>query len=138
VYFGPGGGTAPYTTPLVTAVFAEVPGPADAHAKNFAVVDNAKTPEVRVRVWATMTHSTIRLGSTTTVWGSVAPGAYSAELQRLVSGVWKTVATARVHSTGRYYLTAHPPTRGYLKYRVHIPEYWLHENTTKTLTLHVY
>jgi len=137
-YFGAGGGVPSVALPLAQQLGAVITGPPDAFAKNFRVAENWKWPNVRVRVWATMTQSSIRLGGTTTIWGSVAPSANTAELQRLVSGVWKTVVAARVHSTGRYYLTAHPPIRGYLRYRVYIPTYSMLGNTTKTLILHVY
>jgi len=113
----------------------------DSFDKNFFVASAWRLPRVWWRVWATLTSSRIRLGSTTTVYGSVAPTlSTDAYLQRLVSGVWKTVAVTHAHSSGRFYLTAHPPSRGYHRYRVLIPPQngVFIATATKTMTLYVY
>ncbi|TML81264.1 MAG: hypothetical protein E6G04_01770 [Actinobacteria bacterium] len=120
---------------------ATVLGPsADTLQRRFFVVSNWKVSRMWWAVWAKPSASRLRLGSTTTVYGSVAPAAASvAELQRLVSGVWKTVAQAPVHSSGRFYLTAHPPSRGYQRYRVEIPgSYGFVTTATRPFTIYVY
>jgi len=120
---------------------ATVLGPsADTLQRRFFVVSNWKVSRMWWAVWAKPSASRLRLRSTTTVYGSVAPAAASvAELQRLVSGVWKTVAQAPVHSSGRFYLTAHPPSRGYQRYRVEIPgSYGFVTTATRPFTIYVY
>jgi hypothetical protein len=121
---------------------AAVAGPSGSVDKNFFIVDRGLRPRMWWRVWAKSTSSRIRLGSTTTVYGSVAPAGvltHIAYLQRLVSGTWKTVTQAQIHSSGRFYLTAHPPSRGYQRYRVLIPASQVFIPTaTPTLTIYVY
>ncbi|HTE71037.1 MAG TPA: hypothetical protein VK942_20150 [Actinomycetes bacterium] len=79
------------------------------------------TVSVRPRVSARLKASTITYGQTITVTGSVSPNhaGQRAYLQRLVSGAWKTAATATLTSGSGYTLRAKPPTRGRLTYRVY-------------------
>jgi hypothetical protein len=65
--------------------------------------------------------STIRYGQTITVTGTVNPNhaGQRVYLQRLVSGAWKTAATATLSSTSGYTLRAKPPTKGKLTYRIY-------------------
>jgi hypothetical protein len=82
---------------------------------------------------ASVTASTVRAGRSTTVTGSLL-AAYSSpspgrsataghflRLQRLVGRTWRTVNDAKVRDSGRYTLTATPPTRGRHAYRVAFP-----------------
>jgi hypothetical protein len=115
----------------------------DSIQRGFFVV-NSYFRQARVwwRVWAFPASSRIRLGTSTIVTGSVAPATVptDAYLQRLVSGVWKTVATTHAHSSGRFYLTARPPSRGYHRYRVLIPASGsgFVATATKIFTIYVY
>ena len=113
----------------------------DFFSRNFFMAFNGIEPRIWWRVWAATRSTRIRLGTTTTIYGSVAPatlGTYE-YLQRLESGVWKTVATTYAHSSGRFYLTAHPPSRGYQRYRVLVAQNGVFIPTaTKTLTIYAY
>ena len=74
------------------------------------------TPTVSARLQA----STITLGKTITVTGTVAPNhrGQRVYLQRLVNGAWKGAATATLTSASAYTLRAKPTVRGSLTYRV--------------------
>ena len=74
------------------------------------------TPTVTARLQA----STITLGKTITVTGTVAPNhrGQRVYLQRLVNGSWKGAATATLSSASGYTLRAKAKARGRLTYRV--------------------
>jgi hypothetical protein len=84
----------------------------------------ADSPQVTVTVTPTVTArlqaSTITLGKTITVTGTVAPNhrGQRVYLQRLVNGAWKGAATATLTSASTYTLQAKPTVRGTLTYRV--------------------
>ena len=84
----------------------------------------ADSPQVTVSVTPTVSArlqaSTVTLGKTITVTGSVAPNhrGQQVSLQRLVSGAWKGVATATLTSTSAYTLRAKTPAKGTFTYRV--------------------
>ena len=78
------------------------------------------TITVAPTVTARLQASTITLGKTITVTGTVAPSHQGQKvyLQRLVNGVWKGAATATLTSASTYTLRAKPPAQGTLTYRV--------------------
>jgi serine protease len=72
-------------------------------------------------VTARKSAGTIRRGQAFTVTGTVSPNhaGQRVYLQRLVSGAWKTAATATLTSRSGYTLRATPPIKGRLTYRVY-------------------
>jgi hypothetical protein len=106
--------SAPTATTAYRASFAG--------SDRYGTADSAQvTVRVRTRVSARKSASTIRYGQTITVTGTVNPNhaGQRVYLQRLVSGAWKTAATATLSSSSGYILRAKPPTRGKLTYRVY-------------------
>jgi hypothetical protein len=85
-------------------------------------------PDVKFVVGATAARTPVCTGQSVAITGNVLPAPeydsrYSYDrrifLQRLVSGEWRTVGTSRVRQSGRYTLTATPPTVGNHRYRVY-------------------
>jgi hypothetical protein len=100
-----------------TAYRASFPGSA-----THGTADSSRvTVRVRTRVAARKSASTIRYGQTITVTGTVSPNHAGQRvlLQRLVSGAWKTAATATLTRGSGYTVRAKPPTKGRLLYRVY-------------------
>jgi hypothetical protein len=108
--------------------FAPAPAATTAYRASFAgsdrygTADSAQvTVSVRTRVSARKSASTIRYGQSFSITGAVSPNhaGQRVYLQRLVSGAWKTAATATLSSTSGYTLRAKPPVKGRLTYRVY-------------------
>jgi hypothetical protein len=85
-------------------------------------------PDVEFVVSAAAARASVCVGQTVPITGQVLPAPnYDPQyrydprifLQRLVSGQWRTVGTSRVRYSGRYTLTATPPTLGNHRYRVY-------------------
>jgi hypothetical protein len=113
-----GGGNVGFTrTPSVTTAYrASFPG-----SDTYGPAGSARvTIGVRTKVTAKRSAATVRFGKTVTVTGSVGPNhrGQRVYLQRLVGGSWKTAATAVLSSASGYRLTAKPPVKGRLSYRV--------------------
>jgi hypothetical protein len=108
--------------------FAPAPAATTAYRASFAgsdrygTADSAQvTVSVRTKVSARKSASIIRYGQSFSITGAVSPNhaGQRVYLQRLVSGAWKTAATATLSSTSGYTLRAKPPTKGKLTYRVY-------------------
>jgi hypothetical protein len=108
--------------------FTPAPAATTAYRASFAgsdrygTADSAQvTVSVRTKVSARKSASTIRYGQSFSITGTVSPNhaGQRVYLQRLVSGAWKTAATATLSSTSGYSLRAKPPTKGKLTYRVY-------------------
>jgi hypothetical protein len=93
-----------------------------AGSDTYGTADSAQvTIGVRTKVTARKSASTIRYGQAFSVTGAVNPHhtGQRVYLQRLVSGAWKSAATATLSSTSGYSLHAKPPVKGRLTYRVY-------------------
>jgi hypothetical protein len=108
--------------------FVPAPAATTAYRASFAGSDRYGTADstqvtvsVRTKVSARKSASTIGYGQSFSVAGTVSPNhaGQRVYLQRLVSGAWKTAATATLSSTSGYSLRAKPPTKGKLTYRVY-------------------
>jgi hypothetical protein len=111
-------GAAAFTlTPAATTTYrVSFPG-----SQTYGTADSPQvTVTVRPAVTARLQASTITLGKTITVTGTVTPNHRGQRvcLQRLVSGAWKGAATATLTSASTYTLRAEPLVRGSLRYRV--------------------
>jgi hypothetical protein len=105
------------TPPATTAYRVSFAG-----SDQYATADSAQvTVSVRTKVAARKSAATIRSGQSFTVTGVVSPNhaGQRVYLQRLVSGAWKTAATATLTATSGYTLRATPPVKGTLTYRVY-------------------
>jgi hypothetical protein len=92
--------------------------------------------KVSVRPAFTLTNSRLTglLGRTTTLKGTVNP-VYSKQkiqLQRLVSGSWRTVETKKPSSSGAYSFSVKPSSTGSRSYRVRIPATDRHLSVTSS------
>lgn len=78
---------------------------------------------VKAKVSSTASATSVRLGSTVTISGSVAPShaGQGVVLQRYSSGAWRTVSTRTLSSTSRFSFTVKPGSRATFSYRVHKP-----------------
>lgn len=87
------------------------------------IVARSNFPRVKYKVAAAAARTSVRAGRNVAVTGSVSPAAQPlrAKLQRIVGRTWRTVGDAPVRSSGRFTLTATPPTVGTHTYRVHMP-----------------
>ncbi|NEE02587.1 lamin tail domain-containing protein [Phytoactinopolyspora halotolerans] len=87
----------------------------------------SKSPVTRVSVRAALTLTTSRLsgllGRTTTFKGTVSPyySKQTVQLQRRVSGTWRTVSTKKPSSSGAYSFSVKPSSTGKYTYRVRVP-----------------
>jgi len=114
-------GTVSYTyKPAVSSVFMlTFPGNTD--------LMGTRTPDVTVQVAptisATLSPSSIRLGSTTKFSGYVAPAHYGRPvyLQQYGNKVWKSIASVKLSSSGGYAFGIKPAIRGKIAYRVWFP-----------------
>jgi hypothetical protein len=106
-YWSPGAGCASVFNLLPSGVRA-------------TYVDLLLAPHYRWPVSATIAPSSIRLGQTATVSGHSGAVGERVDLQRLVSGSWRTVGSAAVRASGRFTLTAQPPSTGNQRYRAHL------------------
>jgi hypothetical protein len=79
--------------------------------------------EVRQKVTAALSASSITLGQTVTIKGSVAPNhaGQSVTLQRYYSGAWHAVKTATLTSTSTYSFSYQPGSTGTRTLRVYRP-----------------
>lgn len=80
----------------------------------------ARLVKVATAVTAAFSDATIRLGQTTYLRGSVAPGhpGQYVYLQRYYGGAWHGVTSKKLTSTSRYSFAIKPTTRGTGRYRV--------------------
>lgn len=78
------------------------------------------TVYVRTRVTAAHSTTSLRLGGSVTIRGSVAPShrGQQVTVQRYSGGAWRTVGYATLSSTGTYAYTVRPSARGTYSYRV--------------------
>ncbi|MFI5694353.1 S8 family serine peptidase [Kribbella sp. NPDC051586] len=106
--------------PLVSSVFMMTfPGNAD--------LMGTRTPDITVQVAptisATMTPTSIKLGNTTAISGYVAPAhaGQSVYLQQYGNKVWKSIASVKLISSGKYAFGIRPAVRGQIAYRIWFP-----------------
>ncbi|WP_432876208.1 S8 family serine peptidase [Kribbella sp. CA-245084] len=106
--------------PLVSSVFMMTfPGNTD--------LMGTRTPDITVQVAptisATMTPTSIKLGSTTAISGYVAPAhaGQSVYLQQYGNKVWKSIASVKLISSGKYAFGIRPAVRGQIAYRIWFP-----------------
>jgi len=114
-------GTVSYAyMPAVSSVFMLVfPGNGDLMGTATAKI----TVEVKPTISATLSPSSIRLGSTTKFSGYVAPAHYGRPvyLQMYSNKVWKSIASVKLSSSGYYAFGIKPAIRGQIAYRVWFP-----------------
>jgi type VII secretion-associated serine protease mycosin len=114
-------GTVSYAyKPPVSSVFMLVfPGNADLMGTATAKI----TVEVKPTISATLSPTSIRLGSTTKFYGYVAPAHYGKPvyLQQYSNKVWKSIASVKLSSSGYYAFGIKPAVRGQIAYRVWFP-----------------
>ncbi|WP_329000564.1 S8 family serine peptidase [Kribbella sp. NBC_00709] len=106
--------------PAVSSVFMMTfPGNAD--------LMGTRTPDITVEVAptisATMAPTSIKLGSTTAISGYVAPAhaGQSVYLQQYGNKVWKSIASVKLISSGKYAFGIRPAVRGQIAYRIWFP-----------------
>jgi hypothetical protein len=106
--------TAPAVTTACRASFAG----SDTHG---TAATSPVPVNVRPRVTARRSASTISYGHTLTVTGSVSPNhaGHHVWLQRRVGGAWKTAVIATLSGSSGYTLRVKPTVRGKLTYRVY-------------------
>jgi serine protease len=114
-------GTVSYAyKPPVSSVFMLVfPGNTDLMGTATPKV----TVEVKPTISATLSPSSIRLGSTTKFYGYVAPAHYGKPvyLQQYSNKVWKSIASVKLSSSGYYAFGIKPAIRGQIAYRLWFP-----------------
>jgi hypothetical protein len=114
-------GTISYAyKPPVSSVFMLVfPGNTDLMGTATAKI----TVEVKPTISATLSPTSIRLGSTTKFYGYVAPAHYGKPvyLQQYSNKVWKSIASVKLSSSGYYAFGIKPAIRGQIAYRVWFP-----------------
>jgi subtilisin family serine protease len=81
------------------------------------------TVQVRPTISATLSPASIRLGGTTAFSGYVAPVHYgqTVYLQQYGNKVWKSIASVKLSSSGKYAFGIRPALRGQIAYRVYFP-----------------
>jgi subtilisin family serine protease len=106
--------------PTVSSVYMlTFPGNADLMGTRTVDV----TVEVAPTISATLTPATMPLGKTTVLSGYVTP-AHSGKpvyLQQYGNKVWKSIASVKLSSTGKYVFSMKPAVRGQIAYRVWFP-----------------
>jgi serine protease len=106
--------------PLVSSVYMlTFPGNADLMGTRTADI----TVQVRPTISATLSPATIRLGQATAFIGYVAPAHYGKPvyLQQYSNRVWKSIASVKLSSSGKYAFGIKPAIRGQIAYRVWFP-----------------
>jgi hypothetical protein len=106
--------------PLVSSVYMlTFPGNASLMGTRTADV----TVQVRPAISATLSPSSIRLGGTTAFSGYVAPAHYGqlVYLQQYGNKVWKSIASVKLSTSGKYAFGIKPAIRGQIAYRVYFP-----------------
>jgi hypothetical protein len=114
-------GTVSYTyKPAVSSVFMMTfPGNAE--------MMGTRTPDVTVQVAptvsATLSPAAIRLGQAAAFSGYVAPAHYGKPvyLQQYSNKMWKSIASVKLSSSGKYAFGIKPAVRGQIAYRVWFP-----------------
>jgi type VII secretion-associated serine protease mycosin len=106
--------------PLVSSVYM-LTFPGNANLMGTRTVD--VTVQVRPTISATLSPSSIRLGGTTAFSGYVAPAHYGhpVYLQQYGNKVWKTIASVKLSTSGKYAFGIRPAVRGQIAYRVYFP-----------------
>ncbi len=106
--------------PLVSSVYMlTFPGNAD--------LMGTRTPDLTVQVRptisATLSPASIRLGGTTAFSGYVAPAhaGQTVQLQQYGNKVWKSIASVKLSTSGKYAFGIKPAVRGQIAYRVYFP-----------------
>ncbi|TDO57454.1 subtilisin family serine protease [Kribbella sp. VKM Ac-2571] len=81
------------------------------------------TVQVRPTISAALSPASIRLGGTTAFSGYVAPAHYgqTVYLQQYGNKVWKSIASVKLSSSGKYAFGIRPAVRGQIAYRVYFP-----------------
>ena len=79
--------------------------------------------QVRPTISAALSPASIRLGGTTAFSGYVAPAhaGQSVYLQQYGSKVWKSIASVKLTTSGKYAFGIKPAVRGQIAYRVYFP-----------------
>ncbi|MEV4266736.1 S8 family serine peptidase [Kribbella sp. NPDC049584] len=106
--------------PLVSSVYMlTFPGNADLMGTRTADI----TVQVKPTISATLSPASIRLGGTTAFSGYVAPAHYgqTVYLQQYGSKVWKSIASVKLSTSGKYAFGIKPAVRGQIAYRVYFP-----------------
>jgi serine protease len=106
--------------PLVSSVYMlTFPGNATLMGTRTADV----TVQVKPTISATLSPASIRLGATTAFTGYVAPAhaGQTVYLQQYGSKVWKSIASVKLSSSGKYAFGIKPALRGQIAYRVYFP-----------------
>jgi serine protease len=106
--------------PLVSSVYMlTFPGNADLMGTRTVDI----TVQVRPTISATLSPAAIRLGGTTAFSGYVAPAhaGQTVYLQQYGSKVWKSIASVKLSSSGKYAFGIRPAVRGQIAYRVYFP-----------------
>jgi len=106
--------------PLVSSVYM-LTFPGNATLMGTRTVD--VTVQVKPTISATLSPSSIRFGATTVFSGYVAPAHYgqSVYLQQYGNKVWKSIASVKLSSSGKYAFGIRPALRGQIAYRVYFP-----------------
>ncbi|MET9269467.1 S8 family serine peptidase [Kribbella sp. NPDC003557] len=81
------------------------------------------TVQVRPTISAALSPASIRLGGTTAFSGYVAPAhaGQTVYLQQYGSKVWKSIASVKLSTSGKYAFGIKPAVRGQIAYRVYFP-----------------
>ena len=109
-------GQVAFTRAADTAADWRLLHPADAIAGE--AVSATVTVSVRPVLTAAWTHDAVRVKTTGTLHGLVAPAGGAVRLERQQSGVWRLVSTLPVAADGSFRTTVRPGTAGFLSYRV--------------------
>ncbi|MGW6197180.1 S8 family serine peptidase [Kribbella sp. NPDC055110] len=106
--------------PLVSSVYM-LTFPGNATLMGTRTVD--VTVQVKPTISAALSPASIRLGGTTAFTGYVAPAHYgqSVYLQQYGSKVWKSIASVKLSTSGKYAFGIKPAVRGQIAYRVYFP-----------------
>jgi hypothetical protein len=114
-------GTVSYAyKPAVSSVFMMTfPGNADLMGTRTVDV----TVQVAPTISATLAPAAVRLGGTTAFSGYVAPAhaGQTVYLQQYGNKVWKSIASVKLSSSGKYAFGIKPAIRGQIAYRVWFP-----------------
>jgi serine protease len=106
--------------PLVSSVYM-LTFPGNANLMGTRTPD--LTVQVRPTISASLSPASIRLGGTTAFSGYVAPAHYgqTVYLQQYGNKVWKSIASVKLSSSGKYAFGIKPAVRGQIAYRVYFP-----------------
>jgi hypothetical protein len=106
--------------PTVSSVYMlTFPGNADLMGTRTVDVTVQVTPTIS----ATLSPASIRLGGTTAFSGYVAPAhaGHAVYLQQYGNKVWKSIASVKLSTSGKYAFGIKPAVRGQIAYRVWFP-----------------